>query len=91
MGSNWKEYLNEGFRVLRFNGEMIISESGERYSMIKAHIEGLGYRIKIDKYTDTNRWFYLHVLNDKVEEIERVIELDKDIAVGKKKNNIKIV
>ncbi len=25
MGFNWKEYLNEGNRVLEYNGEMIIS------------------------------------------------------------------
>jgi hypothetical protein len=39
MGSNWKEYLNEGFRVLRFNEEMIISESGAIFNQeIKNHI-----------------------------------------------------
>ena len=33
MGSNWKEYLNEGKRVLNYNGEMIISESIDRYDV----------------------------------------------------------
>ena len=33
MGFNWKEYLNEGNRVLEYNGEMIISESIERYEL----------------------------------------------------------
>lgn len=35
MGSNWKEYLTEGKRVLRYNGEMIISESVERFNIVK--------------------------------------------------------
>ena len=35
MGSNWKEYLQEAKRVLTYNGEMIISESSERYDKIK--------------------------------------------------------
>ena len=34
MGFNWKEYLNEAVRVLEYNGEIIISESTERYETI---------------------------------------------------------
>jgi len=65
MGSNWKEYLDEGFRVLRYNGEMIISESIDRYDLIKKYIDKLGYHIKLSNNEKTNRWFYLHVINDK--------------------------
>lgn len=65
MGSNWKEYLDEGFRVLRYNSEMIISESIERYDIIKSYIDENGYHIKSSNNEKTNRWFYLHVINDK--------------------------
>ena len=70
MGSNWKEYINEASRVLRFNGEIIISESIERYDVIKNYIDELGYIIKSSVYENTNRWFYLHVLNDNKLNIE---------------------
>ena len=65
MGSNWKEYIDEGIRVLRYNGEMIISESVERYDMIKSYINEQKYLIIKDEYLETNRWFYLHVINNK--------------------------
>ena len=64
MGSNWNEYLNEGFRVLEYNGEMIISESIERYNKIKQYIEELGMHIKNDDYSDTKRWFCIHAIKD---------------------------
>lgn len=64
MGSNWKEYLNEGFRVLRYNGEMIISESIDRYNIIREYIDSLKYVVKDCNNNPTNRWFYLYVLND---------------------------
>ena len=50
MGFNWKEYLNEGNRVLEYNGEMIISESRERYEVIKRCLEKLKMKIIIDEY-----------------------------------------
>lgn len=68
MGSNWKKYIDESVRVLRYNGEMIVSESVERYEKIKEYINKLGLHIKQDNYNETNRWFYLHVLNYKVNE-----------------------
>ena len=64
MGSNWKEYLNEALRVLRYNGEIIISESIERYELIKNYIQQLKLYIKFDIYEPTKRWFYLHIIND---------------------------
>jgi hypothetical protein len=35
---NWKKCLTEGKRVLRNNGEMIISESVERFNSIKEYL-----------------------------------------------------
>ena len=63
MGSNWKGYLQEAKRVLKYNGEMIISESIDRYDVIKEYIEELGLYIKLDEYDETKRWFYIHTLN----------------------------
>ena len=64
MGSNWKEYIKESSRVLKYNGEMIISESIERYEIIKKYIDELKLHVKLDEHCDKNRWFYLHVIND---------------------------
>ena len=64
MGSNWKEYLEEAIRVLRYNGEIIISESVERYDIIKKFVVSKGLFLKIDDYDASNRWFYLHIFND---------------------------
>lgn len=64
MGSNWKEYINESKRVLEYNGEMIISESIERYEVIKNYISELNMTIIKDDYSETNRWFYIHVINN---------------------------
>jgi hypothetical protein len=66
MGSNWQEYINEGLRILRYNGEMIISESSERYEIIKKYINNLGCYIIKDEYNETKRWFYLFVINNKM-------------------------
>ena len=64
MGSNWKEYINEAIRVLRYNGEMIISESIERYEKIKEYIDEKNLHIKNVENNKENRWFYMYILND---------------------------
>ena len=65
MGSNWKEYIREAKRVLRYNGEMIISESVNRYDVIKAYIEEEGLHIKKSENNGgEDRWFYMYILND---------------------------
>ena len=64
MGHNWKDYLQEASRVLMYNGEMIISESIERYEKIKAVVLEMGLHIKIDDYSETKRWFYIHAIKD---------------------------
>ena len=38
-----------------YNGEMIISESSERYEMVKTYIEELGMHIKFDEYGETKK------------------------------------
>jgi superfamily II DNA or RNA helicase len=63
MGSNWKEYLTEGKRVLRYNGEMIISESVERYNIVKEYLETeLEMNIINADYNETQRWFYINAI-----------------------------
>jgi len=64
MGYNWKEYIHEGIRVLEYNGEIIISESIERYEIVIGYLDELKMKIIIDKYknTNTNRWFLIHAI-----------------------------
>jgi superfamily II DNA or RNA helicase len=62
MGSNWKEYLDEGKYILRYNGEMIISESSERYEIIKKYLIEIGMKIIKEDYNETKRWFYINVI-----------------------------
>ena len=62
MGSNWINYLVEGLRVLEYNGEMIISESVERYDSIKKYLIGINMKIIIDDYVEINRWFLIHAI-----------------------------
>ena len=64
MGSNWKEYLQEAKRVLTYCGEMIISESSERYDKIKEYIVEMGLHIKQEEYNENKRWFYIYAIND---------------------------
>jgi ribosomal RNA-processing protein 8 len=62
MGSNWKEYIDEAVRVLRYNGELIISESIERYETITKYVEKLDLHIIEDEHSETKRWFYIKCL-----------------------------
>jgi ubiquinone/menaquinone biosynthesis C-methylase UbiE len=62
MGSNWKEYLKEGYRVLEYNGEMIISESVERYDSVKEYIKEIKMRIIDEEYEETKRWFFIYAI-----------------------------
>ena len=62
MGSNWKEYLDEGKYVLRYNGEMIISESSERHEIIKNYLIEIDMKIIKEEYNETKRWFYINVI-----------------------------
>lgn len=62
MGSNWEEYLKEGYRVLEYNGEMIISESVERYDKIKKYVGKIKMHIIKEDYNETNRWFFIYAI-----------------------------
>ena len=62
MGSNWKDYLIEAKRVLEYNGEIIISESIERYDIIKDYLKELEMKIINEEYIETNRWFYIYAI-----------------------------
>ena len=62
MGSNWKEYLNEGHRVLEYNGEMIVSESIERYQLIKDYLISMNMHIKNEDYEKDKRWFFIYAI-----------------------------
>ena len=62
MGSNWKNYLDEGKRVFDYHGEMIICESSERYDKIKEYVGELELHVKKDVYDAGKRWFYIHAI-----------------------------
>ena len=62
MGSNWKEYLNEGHRVLEYNGEMIVSESIDRYQLIKDYLISMNMHIKNEDYEKDKRWFFIYAI-----------------------------
>ena len=63
MGSNWKDYLVEGKRILRYNGEMIISESSERFDIVKEYLEtDLEMNIINADYNESQRWFYINAI-----------------------------
>ena len=62
MGNNWKGYLDEGKRILRYNGEIIISESSERYENIKNYLTELDMKIINEDYDKNKRWFYINVI-----------------------------
>tara|TARA_B110000208_G_C11347574_1_gene276227 strand:- start:178 stop:363 length:186 start_codon:yes stop_codon:yes gene_type:complete len=59
MGSNWKNYLQEGKRVLGMGGEVIIVESIDRYDVIKKYVEELGLSLKMEE--KKTRWFYMYL------------------------------
>jgi hypothetical protein len=46
MGSDWREYLTEGHRMLRYNGEFIISEHIKMLDDVRAELGRLGCKIE---------------------------------------------
>jgi ribosomal RNA-processing protein 8 len=64
MGSNWQSYIREAKRVLMYNGELIISESVERYNVVKGTVVELGFTVLREEYEPTNRWFYIYGISN---------------------------
>jgi superfamily II DNA or RNA helicase len=68
MGSNWVDYLIEAKRVLMYGGEIIISESHNRFEDIKTKLIELGFGIKREELNQTEntveRWFYIIAINE---------------------------
>ena len=66
MGSNWREYLIDAQRVLKYNGEMIISESIDRIDDIKAVLNEIGMTIIMENRVQNGdmfgRWFYIYAI-----------------------------
>jgi hypothetical protein len=67
MGVSWMKYIDKTYELLKYNGEIIISDSCERYDIIRNYILSNNDLIiikdecdKNDKYI--NRWFYLHII-----------------------------
>ncbi len=62
MGHNLEDYLNGAKHVLEYNGEMIISESVDKYDNVKKYVESLNMKIIKEDYNKTKRWFYIFVI-----------------------------
>ena len=52
MGSDWREYLTEGHRILRYNGEFIISEHIKMLDDVRAELGRLGCKIESEAADD---------------------------------------
>ena len=72
MGSDWRDYLTEGHRMLRYNGEFIISEHVKMLDDVRAELGRLGCKVESEdadtSATDTSatdaddkvpKWFVL--------------------------------
>jgi hypothetical protein len=65
MGADKIQYLDEGYRILRHNGEFVISESSSMLDSVKAKLADLGCMIvkeenAVHEETDEqDRWFLL--------------------------------
>ena len=67
MGSDWDDYLTEGYRMLRYNGEFIVSEHIKMLDNVRVKLERLGCKVEsIDANLDmqieedkVSKWFLL--------------------------------
>lgn len=57
MGHDHHEYLKEGVRLLRFNGEIIISCSNKHHDMVIQQLHEYSLEIVKDEYQEDHRWF----------------------------------
>jgi len=46
MGSDWRDYLTEGHRMLRYNGEFIISEHVKMLDDVRSELDRLGCKVE---------------------------------------------
>jgi hypothetical protein len=70
MGSDWCTYLTEGHRMLRYNGEFVISEHIKMLDDVRAELGRLGFKVEsensdtVDKSNGldkekVSKWFML--------------------------------
>ena len=70
MGSDWRTYLTEGHRMLRYNGEFVISEHIKMLDDVRAELGRLGFKVEsensdtVDKSNGldkekVSKWFML--------------------------------
>ena len=60
MGSDKIDYLDEGYRILRYNGEFVIADHIDIFDDVKEKLVGLGCNI-VREENDSNesKWFLL--------------------------------
>jgi hypothetical protein len=65
MGSDWREYLTEGYRMLRYGGEFIISEHIKMLDDVRAELVRLGCKVEMENADSVDgddkvaKWFVL--------------------------------
>ena len=67
MGSDWRDYLTEGYRILEYGGEFIISEHVKMLDDVRAELGRLGCKVESENAdasaTDADdkvpKWFVL--------------------------------
>ena len=65
MGTDWREYLTEGYRMLRCGGEFIISEHIKMLDDVRAELVRLGCKVEmentdsIDGDDKVAKWFVI--------------------------------
>ena len=59
MGSDKMEYLQEGYRLLRYGGEMIISDSVSMLDDVQTKLQEIGMKVEELEHNDS-RWFLLY-------------------------------
>ena len=58
MGTDKMEYLREGYRMLRYNGEMIICDSVSMIDDVKSTLLQIGMKVEELEHNQS-RWFLL--------------------------------
>jgi len=60
MGSDKIDYLDEGYRILRYNGEFVISDHIDIFDDVKEKLVGLGCNIIREEHdSNESKWFLL--------------------------------
>ena len=57
-----KDQVDYALKLLKDNEQIIISESSERYEIIKKYLIEIEMKIIKEEYNETKRWFYINAI-----------------------------